>query len=139
MCVQYKVGLRGYNGALHLSDRQERPARHFKLGSGASRTIALRSGHGDFLQVPESEKTKGEVRVLSADLNILPQLFAGCNLLTPREIVVLGLIAKGLTSKEAGRALGISHRTVDFHRANIMEKTGARNTPELVRRVLGGA
>ena len=77
--------------------------------------------------------------MLSADLNILPPRFAGCNLLTPREMVVLGLIVKGLTSKEAGRGLGISHRTVDFHRANIMEKTGARNTPELVRRVLGGA
>jgi len=33
--------------------------------------------------------------------------------------------------------LGISPRTVEFHRANLMRKLGARNTADLVRRVLG--
>jgi two-component system response regulator FixJ len=42
--------------------------------------------------------------------------------LTPRERVVLGQIARGASSKEAGRALGISPRTIEFHRANIMQK-----------------
>ena len=34
-------------------------------------------------------------------------------------------------------ALGVSPRTVEFHRANVMRKLGARNTADLVRRVLG--
>jgi DNA-binding CsgD family transcriptional regulator len=100
-------------------------------------SIALRSGHWDFLQAPGSEKAKSEIRILNEDLDILSRPFAGRDLLTPREKVVLGQIIRGLSSKEAGRALGISPRTVDFHRANIMEKTGAQNAAGLVRLVLG--
>jgi DNA-binding CsgD family transcriptional regulator len=50
--------------------------------------------------------------------------------------VTLAQIVRGASSKEAGRLLGISPRTVEFHRANIMEKLGAKNTVDLVRRVL---
>lgn len=101
-------------------------------------TIALRSGHWDFLRAPETEKAKSEIRVLNRDLDILSRPFAGRDSLTPREKVVLGQIVKGLSSKEVGLVLGISPRTVDFHRANIMEKTGAKNTASLVHLVLGG-
>ncbi len=55
--------------------------------------------------------------------------------LTPREMVVLGLVIDGLTSKEAGDLLGVSRRTVEFHRANIMQKFAARNVADLVRLV----
>ncbi|MBI1204854.1 MAG: response regulator [Rhodopseudomonas sp.] len=67
-----------------------------------------------------------------------PFTFAGQALLTPREREVLGLIAAGASNKEAGRRLGISPRTVEVHRARIMEKIGARNAADLVRIVLGG-
>jgi DNA-binding CsgD family transcriptional regulator len=43
---------------------------------------------------------------------------------------------RGASSKEAARRLGISPRTVEFHRANIMRKLGARNTADLLRCVL---
>jgi DNA-binding CsgD family transcriptional regulator len=56
--------------------------------------------------------------------------------LTPREREVASLIAGGASSKEAGRQLGISPRTVELHRAHIMEKLGARNAADLVRIVL---
>jgi two-component system, LuxR family, response regulator FixJ len=56
--------------------------------------------------------------------------------LTPRESAVLALIIQGATSKAAGNLLGISRRTVEFHRANIMEKLSARNVADLVRIVL---
>jgi two-component system, LuxR family, response regulator FixJ len=53
--------------------------------------------------------------------------------LTPREREVAALIADGASNKEAGRRLGISPRTVELHRAHIMEKLGARNAADLVR------
>ena len=62
--------------------------------------------------------------------------FPGRELLTPRELEVLGLIASGASSKEAGRRLGISPRTVEVHRARVMNKLGARNTIDLVHIVL---
>ena len=47
-------------------------------------------------------------------------------------------IVRGASSKETGRSLGISPRTVEFHRANIMRKLlGAKNTIDLVRKLLG--
>jgi two-component system response regulator FixJ len=62
--------------------------------------------------------------------------FPGRDLLTPREFQVLELIAKGASSKEAGRHLGISPRTIEVHRARVMEKLGAKNTIDLVHIVL---
>lgn len=58
--------------------------------------------------------------------------------LTPRERAVYDLLTLGLSSKEIGRALGISHRTVHRHRASIFTKKGVRNAVQLVRSVLGG-
>lgn len=56
--------------------------------------------------------------------------------LTPREREVAALLVQGLTSKLIGKRLGISHRTVDIFRARLMEKHGARSTPELVQKLL---
>lgn len=57
--------------------------------------------------------------------------------LTPKERLVLAEIVMGLSSKEVGRSLNISPRTVEFHRANLLKKFGAKNTAELLRKVLG--
>jgi DNA-binding NarL/FixJ family response regulator len=54
-------------------------------------------------------------------------------MLTPRELEVLGQIAGGGSNKDAARNLGISTRTVEVHRAHIMDKLGARNAAELIR------
>ena len=56
--------------------------------------------------------------------------------LSPRERAVLAEIVAGASSKKAAQRLGISPRTVDFHRANIMRKLGAKNAAELVRMAL---
>lgn len=57
--------------------------------------------------------------------------------LTPREAAVLALIVQGLTNKVAGDTLGISRRTIEFHRANIMLKLSAKNLADLMRMIYG--
>ena len=56
--------------------------------------------------------------------------------LSGREREVLQLITNGQSNKEAGRELGISPRTIEVHRARVMEKLGAKNTADLMRIVL---
>jgi DNA-binding NarL/FixJ family response regulator len=53
--------------------------------------------------------------------------------LTPRELEVVKLIAEGHTSEEISGVLHISKKTVDRHRANMLEKLGMRNRVELTR------
>jgi DNA-binding NarL/FixJ family response regulator len=53
--------------------------------------------------------------------------------LTPRELEILKLIAEAYTSREIADALVISVKTVERHRANIMEKLGMRDRVELTR------
>jgi DNA-binding NarL/FixJ family response regulator len=53
--------------------------------------------------------------------------------LTPREREVFHLIAEGMTTKEIARALDISAKTAENHRARVLDKVGVRNTAGLVR------
>ena len=55
------------------------------------------------------------------------------SVLTPRENEVIKLIAEGQSSKEIARALTISVKTVERHRANILGKLGMRDRTELTR------
>ena len=57
--------------------------------------------------------------------------------LTPREREVLQLLAEGRTMKEIGVRLGITARTVAFHKYQLSEKLGLRSTADLVRYALG--
>jgi two-component system response regulator FixJ len=53
--------------------------------------------------------------------------------LSAREREVLGLIVAGLTNKEIGRALDVSPRTVESHRANLFAKLEAESLAQLIR------
>lgn len=53
--------------------------------------------------------------------------------LTEREREVATLAARGQTNRDVGEQLGISHRTVEVHKARIMAKLGIRSTAELIR------
>ena len=55
--------------------------------------------------------------------------------MTNREREIFVLIKKGLTSKECAAALGISVRTVEVHRANLIQKYRVKNIVELVFRI----
>jgi FixJ family two-component response regulator len=54
--------------------------------------------------------------------------------LSEREREVVGLIVEGLTNKEIGRALALSPRTVETHRANLFAKLQAESLAQLIRR-----
>ena len=55
------------------------------------------------------------------------------NVLTPREMEVLKLVAEGYTNQEIADQLVVSIKTVQAHRANVMEKLGLHNITHLVR------
>jgi two-component system response regulator NreC len=74
-------------------------------------------------------------------LQILPGIVRGqheqpVEQLSAREREVLGLVAGGHSSKVIAQQLGISVRTVENHRSNIMHAIGARNTADLTREAL---
>ena len=56
--------------------------------------------------------------------------------LTPRQREILRLIAQGVHAKEIAHRLTLSRKTVDAHRAQIMERLGIRDVPGLVRYAL---
>jgi len=101
-------------------------------------TVARRNGRWQFMETPELERANAQIQSLDDALAVLSLAFPGKEQLTERERMVLAFLVKGASSKEAARDLGISPRTIDFHRANIIEKLGARNTADVIRRVLSG-
>ena len=58
--------------------------------------------------------------------------------LTAREREVAAFLMDGLTSKEIGKTLDISHRTVEIYRARLMRKYKASNTGDLVHKLMAG-
>jgi two-component system, LuxR family, response regulator FixJ len=105
---------------------------------------AMRSGAQDFIEKPfdpdaVTVRIRGVIeswRQARREDDLLVGGFPGQELLTSRERDVLERIASGASNKEAGRALGISQRTVEVHRARIMDKLAARNAADLMRIVL---
>jgi glucosamine 6-phosphate synthetase-like amidotransferase/phosphosugar isomerase protein len=63
---------------------------------------------------------------------------AGTTFTSETDSEVAAHLMEGLTSKAIGRALGISHRTVEIYRARLMRKYQAATTAELVHKLLAG-
>ena len=101
-------------------------------------TIARRNKDWEFFESPELKQSKREIIRLHDALDILSKPFPGREALTTRERVVLAQIVRGASNKEAAHTLGVSPRTIEFHRANVMKKLRAKNTVDLVRKVLRG-
>ena len=72
-------------------------------------------------------------RALLRDLAPPPPEVSPVEPLTPRELEVLRRIALGYTNRQIAEELGISIRTVETHRANLMGKLGVNSWVELVR------
>lgn len=102
---------------------------------------AMKAGAVDFLEKPfEGAALLGAVdnalrrgAALSPSEEDREAASRSLETLTAREREVLDRLVSGESNKEAALKLGISHRTVEFHRAHIMDKTGAKGLPDLVR------
>ncbi len=111
----------------------------------ATAVSAIKSGALDFIEKPFrgneivtrlNEAIEAYARRQAAASSIGSLNFPGREPLTRREREVLEQFTAGASNKEAGRHLGISPRTIEDHRANIMKKLGAKNAADLVRIVM---
>ncbi|HTT97036.1 MAG TPA: response regulator FixJ [Rhizomicrobium sp.] len=108
---------------------------------------AMKAGAIDFLEKPFDDETMlGSVRrALEAGRQKHDQLAEAraaqdlLSLLTPRERHVLDQLVAGRSNKVAAYELGISPRTIEIHRARIMDKMHARSLSDLVRTALAAA
>lgn len=71
-----------------------------------------------------------------ADLSLKDKHSDVTSLLTARERDVAALVVHGMTSKEIGKELDISPRTVDIHRASLLRKYDVKTTQDLIKRLL---
>jgi two-component system, LuxR family, response regulator FixJ len=105
---------------------------------------AMQYGAFDFLQKPfrDQDLLDRVQRAMARDAESRGRLAARAEIvarlatLTPREVEVMRLITTGKANKVVGAELGVSQRTVEIHRAHVMEKMHAGSLAELVRMVL---
>jgi FixJ family two-component response regulator len=110
------------------------------FGDVPKATAGLKGGAVDFLEKPvdadvlfdairKALEIGERLREEKARRQEVEALYAH---LTPREKEIIVLLAQGYSAKQVGRALGISHRTAEIHRARIMEKLGVQSLADLV-------
>ena len=104
---------------------------------------AIKLGAYDFLTKPFQEgelldKVRSAIDYYQSSrehLLELQELQSRVDACTPREQDVMRLLAKGLPNKGIAELLGISPRTVEIHRAHVMDKMAAGSLPALVRMI----
>jgi two-component system response regulator FixJ len=113
-------------------------------GDVAMAVRAMKAGASDFIEKPFNDQVmidavhralarsaeEGGARPQAAARSVLETRIAQ---LTPREKEVMLLVAEGRPNKVVATRLGLSTRTVEVHRAKLMEKMGARSLADLVR------
>ena len=105
---------------------------------------AMRHGAFDFIQKPfrDQELIDRVQRAFARDRETRSALQEHGKIrdrlaaLTPREHEVLDLLIKGQSNKVMAHALGLSQRTVEIHRAHVMEKMDAKSIAHLVRMIV---
>jgi FixJ family two-component response regulator len=155
VCILLDVNIPGRSGLDVLKELhgEDYPAPIFMMsgqGDIAMAVNAIKNGALDFIEKPfggkeiisrVEEAIGAFARRQPADhvSKISGLHFPGREPLTRREREVLEQFSSGSSNKEAGRNLGISPRTIEYHRANIMKKLGAKNATDLIRTVLTAA
>src|SRR5262245_15299026 len=105
---------------------------------------AMQHGAFDFLQKPfrdqdlldRIQKALEKDRVNRVQLREKTRIHERRESLTPREREILELMTRGKPNKVMAADLGVSQRTVEIHRARVMEKMGASSLAQLVRMVM---
>lgn len=105
---------------------------------------ALKAGAEDFLEKPIDEESLLQAMGTALDRDSQRRRQAAeaggfaerLRNLTLRERQVMELVAEGRANREIAEALGISLRTVEVHRARMIDKLAVRSVPELVRLVI---
>lgn len=113
-------------------------------GDVSMAVAAMQCGAFDFLQKPfrDQDLLDRVQRAMARDAESRGRLAARAEIkarlatLTPREAEVMRLVTAGKANKVVGAELGVSQRTVEIHRAHVMEKMHAGSLAELVRMVL---
>jgi len=114
------------------------------FGDVPSAVYAIKTGAVDFIEKPFSGAQLLE-RVQQAieqdgrrrkEVSAVSEIKTKLNLLTAREKEVLDLVVAGLASKQIAIELHLSQKTVESHRAHIMEKLQVGNVAELVNMVM---
>lgn len=103
---------------------------------------AFKSGAAEFLEKPVDDEALLEALQNAVRQHVKSRERLGADRaareryaqLSEREREVAGLIVEGLTNKEIGRALALSPRTVETHRANLFAKLQADSLAQLIRR-----
>jgi FixJ family two-component response regulator len=152
LCIILDVHIPGKSGLdiLKQLNAQDYPVPIFMMsgqGDIAMAVHALRNGALDFIEKPF--RGSDVVARVEAAIDARAQrekgngaaetqrfYFPGREPLSRREQDVLAQIVAGASNKEAGRKLGISPRTIEVHRAHLMQKIGARNAADLIRIVM---
>src|SRR6201995_1630029 len=144
-CILLDVHIPGKSGLDILKELhgEDYPAPIFMIsgqGDIAMAVSAIKSGAIDFIEKP-FRGNEIVTRVREAIEAYTRRQQESASNVTPlhfprREREVLQQFTAGASNKEAGRTLGISPRTIEDHRANIMKKLGARNAADLVRIVM---
>lgn len=105
---------------------------------------AMKGGAFDFIEKPFPDQNLLDVVQKAVDFDLKArkvrsqqeEILALLDRLTPRERQVLGLIVAGESNKGIAYHLNISDKTVEAHRAKVMEKTEARSLAELMKKVM---
>jgi len=136
-----RIGKRGSDAkVLVLSMHESRTYVEEVLRAGAAGYVVKSSASADLLQAIDAVNT-GQSYLSPAITQQVVDAIArpddatpsGVAMLTDREREVLQLIAEGLSSKEIAGVLGVSLKTVDSHRSNLMEKLDIHKVSGLVR------
>ncbi|GEO41507.1 protein-glutamate methylesterase [Skermanella aerolata] len=142
-------GMSGFDLLERMSDAGHRVPAIMVTGNSDVRTVvhAMKAGASDFIEKPVSreellasvrhalEESRDEKVIVSRREKAVSQLSS----LTERQRQIMDMVLDGHPSKNIAADLGISQRTVENHRAEVMRKTGTKSLPALARLALAAA